>query len=62
MRYVFSIEKAAKLLDDAGYKRGADGIREKVDKKLKLVYQTSINAPRQKTQAIVKQACQQGRY
>ena len=26
--------------------------------KLKVVYQTSINAPRQKTQAIVKQACQ----
>ncbi len=27
-------------------------------KKLKFVYQTSINTPRQKTQAIVKQACQ----
>ena len=26
--------------------------------KLNVVYQTSINAPRQKTQAIVKQACQ----
>ena len=26
--------------------------------KLKAVYQTSINAPRQKTQEIVKQACQ----
>ncbi len=25
---------------------------------LKFVYQTSINAPRQKTQAIIKQACQ----
>ena len=37
---------------------GADGIRAKDGKKLKLVFQTSINAPRQKTQAIVKQACQ----
>ena len=37
---------------------GADGIREKDGKKLKLLYQTSINGPRQKTQAIVKQACQ----
>ncbi len=38
--------------------KGADGIREKDGEKLKFVYQTSINAPRQKTQAIVKQACQ----
>jgi peptide/nickel transport system substrate-binding protein len=38
--------------------KGADGIRGKDGKKLKLVFQTSINAPRQKTQAIVKQACQ----
>ena len=42
----------------AGWKRGADGIRAKDGKKLKFVFQTSINAPRQKTQAIVKQACQ----
>ncbi|QWG17522.1 peptide ABC transporter substrate-binding protein [Bradyrhizobium sediminis] len=54
----FSIEKANKLLDEAGWKLGADGVREKDGKKLKLVYQTSINGPRQKTQAIVKQACQ----
>ncbi len=54
----FNIEKAAKLLDDAGWKPGADGIREKGGKRLKLLYQTSINGPRQKTQAIVKQACQ----
>lgn len=54
----FSIEKAIKILDDAGWKPGADGIREKDGKKLKLLYQTSINGPRQKTQAIVKQACQ----
>ena len=54
----FSVEKASKLLDDAGWKPGADGIREKDGKKLKMLYQTSINGPRQKTQAIVKQACQ----
>lgn len=58
LKYEFNIEKANKLLDEAGYKRGADGIREKDGKKLKYVYQTSINAPRQKTQAIIKQACQ----
>ena len=39
-------------------KKGPDGIRAKDGKKLKFVYQTSINTPRQKTQAIVKQACQ----
>jgi peptide/nickel transport system substrate-binding protein len=54
----FSVEKAGKLLDEAGWKPGADGIREKDGKKLKLLYQTSTNGPRQKTQAIVKQACQ----
>jgi peptide/nickel transport system substrate-binding protein len=54
----FSIEKANEILEAAGWKKGADGIRAKDGKSLKLVYQTSINAPRQKTQAIVKQACQ----
>jgi len=57
-KYEFSVEKAIKLLDDAGWKPGPDGIRAKDGVKLKVVYQTSINAPRQKTQAIVKQACQ----
>ena len=33
-------------------------MREKDGVKLHAVYQTSINAPRQKTQEIVKQACQ----
>ena len=57
-KYEFSIDKANALLEKAGWKKGADGIREKDGKKLKFVYQTSINQPRQKTQAIVKQACQ----
>jgi peptide/nickel transport system substrate-binding protein len=57
-KWEFSVEKANQLLEAAGWKRGPDGIRAKDGKKLKLVYQTSINTPRQKTQAIVKQACQ----
>src|ERR1051325_10291959 len=57
-KWEFNIDKANKILDDAGWKKGADGIREKDGKKLKYVYQTSINTPRQKNQAIVKQACQ----
>src|SRR3954454_17594069 len=58
LKYEFDIDKANKILDEAGWKKGADGIREKDGKKLKYVFQTSINAPRQKTQAIIKQACQ----
>jgi len=57
MKWEFNIDKANQILDQAGWKRGADGIRAKDGKRLKLVYQTSINAPRQKNQAIVKQAC-----
>ena len=55
-RWEFSLDKANKILDDAGWKRGADGIRAKDGKRLRLVYQTTINAARQKTQAIVKGA------
>ena len=57
-KFEFSIEKANAILEAAGWKKGADGIRAKDGKALKFVYQTSINAPRQKTQAIIKQACQ----
>ncbi len=57
-KFEFSIDKASKLLEEGGWKKGADGIRVKDGKRLKIVYQTSINAPRQKCQAIVKQACQ----
>jgi peptide/nickel transport system substrate-binding protein len=55
-RWEFNVDKANQVLDAAGWKRGADGIREKGGKRLKMVYQTSINAPRQKNQQIVKQA------
>jgi peptide/nickel transport system substrate-binding protein len=56
--FEFSIEKAVQLLDKAGWKAGADGVRAKDGIRLRLVYQTSINAPRQKNQQIVKQACE----
>jgi len=54
----FDIAKANALLDAAGWKRGADGVRAKDGKKLRFLFQTSINAPRQKAQAIIKQGCQ----
>ena len=56
--YAFDPGKANKLLDDAGWAKGADGLRAKNGVKLNFVFQTSINAPRQKCQAIIKQACQ----
>ncbi|HEY6716168.1 MAG TPA: peptide ABC transporter substrate-binding protein [Reyranella sp.] len=57
-KYEFNVDKANALLDKAGWVKGSDGIRAKDGKKLKFVYQSSVNQPRQKTQAIVKQACQ----
>jgi peptide/nickel transport system substrate-binding protein len=56
--YEFNIEKAIAILDKGGWKPGSDGIRQKNGVKLSLVFQTSVNAPRQKNQEIVKQACQ----
>jgi peptide/nickel transport system substrate-binding protein len=56
LKWEFNVDKANQILDAAGWKKGSDGIRAKDGVKLKLLYQTSINAPRQKTQQIVKQA------
>src|SRR5580765_1829859 len=55
-KFEFNVDKANQILEAAGWKKGADGIRAKDGVKLKMVYQTSINALRQKTQAVVKQA------
>lgn len=56
-KYEFNLEKANQILDAAGWKKGADGIRAKGGVKLKFVYQTSVSGPRQKCQAIIKDAC-----
>jgi peptide/nickel transport system substrate-binding protein len=57
-RFEFNIEKANQILEAAGWKKGGDGIRAKDGKQLRFIFQTSINSPRQKNQAIIKQACQ----
>ncbi|OLC16653.1 MAG: peptide ABC transporter substrate-binding protein [Candidatus Rokubacteria bacterium 13_1_40CM_69_27] len=56
-KWEFNVDKASQILESSGWRRGSDGIRAKDGKKLKLVYQTAINAPRQKNQQVVKQAC-----
>jgi peptide/nickel transport system substrate-binding protein len=57
-KWEFNVDKANALLDAAGWTRGSDGVREKGGRKLKLVFQTSVNGTRQKEQAIVKQTAQ----
>jgi peptide/nickel transport system substrate-binding protein len=55
--YEFNLEKAAALLDKAGWvDSDGDGVREKDGVKLSLVFQTSVNSVRQRTQGIVKAA------
>jgi peptide/nickel transport system substrate-binding protein len=58
-RWEFSPDKAANLLDQAGWRRGSDGVRVKAGGRMKLLYQTSVNPVRQKTQAIIKKAFEQ---
>ncbi|XTZ19768.1 MAG: peptide ABC transporter substrate-binding protein, partial [cyanobacterium endosymbiont of Rhopalodia fuxianensis] len=54
--YEFNLEKASKLLDKTGWKdSNNNGIRDKNGTEMKVVFQTSVNPLRQKTQEIVKQ-------
>ncbi|TDK39523.1 peptide ABC transporter substrate-binding protein [Rhizobium deserti] len=48
------IEGANKLLEDAGWKKGPDGIRAKNGVRLSYLYSTSTNSVRQATQELVK--------
>jgi peptide/nickel transport system substrate-binding protein len=58
-RWEFSPDKAARLLDRAGWRRGSDGVRVKDGRRMQLLYQTSVNPVRQKTQTIIKKAFEQ---
>jgi peptide/nickel transport system substrate-binding protein len=53
------IEGAKKLLDEAGWTVGSDGIREKGGVKMRVIYSTTVNPLRQKEQALVKAAWDQ---
>ncbi len=52
------LEGANRLLDEAGWARGPDGVREKDGVRLSLLFQTSTNSVRQSTQALLKQMWQ----
>lgn len=45
---------ANKLLDESGWAKGSDGVRAKGGVKLKILFGTTVNALRQKTQDILK--------
>ena len=49
------LDQANRLLDEAGWTRGPDGVRVKDGKRFSILYQTSVNSVRQATQALVKQ-------
>ncbi len=55
--YTFATEQAAALLDEAGWvDSNGNGIRDQDGVEMEMVFQTSVNSVRQKTQEIVKQA------
>lgn len=49
------VAKANKILDEAGWVKGRDGVRVKNGVRASLLYQTSTNSVRQATQALIKQ-------
>jgi peptide/nickel transport system substrate-binding protein len=55
-RWEFNLDKAAQLLEQAGWKRGSDGVRIKGGRRMQVVYHATANLRSQKGQAIVKQA------
>ena len=58
-RWAFDLDEAARLLEQAGWERGSDGIRRKDGRRMTVLFQTAANPVRQKTQVIVKKALEQ---
>jgi peptide/nickel transport system substrate-binding protein len=50
-----NVEEANRLLDEAGWLPGSDGVRQKDGVRLSILYVTSTNSVRQGTQALIKQ-------
>ena len=49
------VAEANRILDEAGWARGSDGVRAKDGVRISILYQTSTNAVRQDTQAFLKE-------
>lgn len=49
------LDEANRLLDEAGWVMGSDGVRAKDGMRLSVLFQTSVNPLRQKTQELIKQ-------
>ena len=57
--YEFNLQKAVALLDEAGWQdSNGNGTRDKNGVEMKVLFQTSVNPLRQKTQEVVKQGLQ----
>ncbi len=55
----FNLQKAEQLLEEAGWKdSNGNGIRDKDGVEMKVLFQTTVNPLRQKTQEIIKQSWQ----
>ena len=54
-----NVEEANRILDEAGWMRGDDGVRAKDGVRISILYQTSTNSVRQGTQALIKQMWEQ---
>jgi peptide/nickel transport system substrate-binding protein len=55
----YNLDMANQLLDQAGWTKGSDGIRQKNGVRMHVVYQTTVNPLRQKEQDIVKRGWEQ---
>ncbi len=55
----FDVAKANQLLDQAGWVKGADGIRARNGVPMKIVFTSTVNPIRKKTEQVIKQAFQQ---
>ncbi len=54
--FAYDLKKAGDLLDQAGWKKGADGIREKNGMKMNMSARSSITAQRDKELQVIKQS------
>ncbi len=54
-----NVAEANRILDEAGWKKGSDGVRQKDGVRISILYQTSTNSVRQGTQAFIKEMWRQ---